>query len=156
MDTNKRATNFSGLRLGSVVATAAAVTLDANRDSGKTFLTGVTTAQTFTLPAATGSNSVFTFIVTATATGNKIIQANNATDEFLGILTSIDTDTSDAMATFAALPADNADTITLNGTTTGGVGGDIITITDIAAGVYHLQGTTMASGVPSTPLSAAV
>ena len=48
-------------------------------------------------------------------------------------------------------------TITLNGTTTGGVNkGDWIELEDIASGVWGVAGTITGSGTEATPFSAAV
>ena len=156
-DTNEngRATHFSGLAIKPRFLTAAALTLQ-DKDAGKTVITDIAATQTITLPAATGTGNVFKVIVGVTATGNKVIQVANATDEFAGMLFQVDTDTADALVAYPAIAADNYDTITLNGTTTGGLIGDVVTITDIASGVFLLEGNTNANGVVATPLSAAV
>ena len=50
-----------------------------------------------------------------------------------------------------------SDTITLNGTTTGGVNiGDYVLLTDIATDQYSVSGLLNASGSEATPFSAAV
>ena len=50
-----------------------------------------------------------------------------------------------------------SDTITLNGTTTGGVNiGDYVLLTDIATDQYSVSGLLNASGTEATPFSAAV
>ena len=51
-----------------------------------------------------------------------------------------------------------SDTITLNGTTTGGVLGDYLEIVDIAADQYHVRGVMRvpAGSNPVTPFSEAV
>ena len=65
-------------------------------------------------------------------------------------------DTSDALVAYPALDADGYDTITMDGSTTGGLQGDVYRITDIAAGKFLLEGHQLATGVVATPLSAAV
>jgi hypothetical protein len=53
--------------------------------------------------------------------------------------------------------AATSDTITLNGTTTGGVSiGDWIELVDIAADQWTVTGITTSSGTEATPFSAAV
>jgi hypothetical protein len=112
---------------------------------------------TFTLPAAEGTGNIYRFFTAVTVTSNdNIIQVANATDEFLGNLFQIDTDTSDAVAAYPCLDGDGFDTITLNGSTKGGIMGDLITIIDVASGKFALEGTVLCSGTPATPLSAAV
>ena len=112
---------------------------------------------TFTLPAAAGTGIQITVIVSTTVTSNNhIIQVANATDEFLGAVYQVDTDTSDTVAAYPALDADGFDTITMNGTTTGGLKGDKFTFIDVAAGHWNLVGYSNANGTVATPLSAAV
>ena len=45
---------------------------------------------------------------------------------------------------------------TLNGGTTGGLIGGLITIVDVAANKYAVVGTSVGSGTEATPFSAAV
>ena len=53
--------------------------------------------------------------------------------------------------------AADSDTITMNGTTTGGVSiGDEITLIDIASNQYMVKGILTASGTEATPFSASV
>jgi hypothetical protein len=49
-----------------------------------------------------------------------------------------------------------SDTITLNGTTTGGVGGATITATVVGANRYKVNVVSGATGAVATPFSAAV
>lgn len=112
---------------------------------------------TLTLPAATGTGDVYKVSVSVTVTSNDyIIQVANATDEFVGGIIQTDVDTSDTLASYPALDADGFDTITLNGSTSGGIMGDSITITDIATGKFLLAGSINSTGTVVTPLSAAV
>ena len=105
---------------------------------------------TVTLPAATGSQAVYTFLVGTTFTSNGIIQVANASDTFNGIA-NVGGGTG---AVFSTLPA--SDTITMNGTTTGGLAGSLITIRDVAAGDFIVMANLIGSGSPATPFSAAV
>jgi len=57
-------------------------------------------------------------------------------------------------AVFSTLPA--SDTITMNGTTTGGLVGSYVQVTDLAAGEYLVSAALVGSGTPATPFSAAV
>lgn len=149
---------IGGTNIGNqVTALTADATLTAASHANSIVTLGSATGDTVTLPAATGTGDVYTIIVATTVTSNNhIIQVANATDEFAGVVYQVDTDTADAVAAYPALAADNFDTITMNGTTTGGLAGDTYTITDIASGVFALTGFQNASGVVATPLSAAV
>ena len=150
-----RPTHFSGLAIKPRTLTSATLTLT-EKDAGKTIITDIAATQTITLPAATGTGNVFRFLIGVTATGDKVIQVANSTDEFLGSVLSIDTDTGDAAVGFAALDADGFDTITLNGTTTGGIMGTEVVITDILAGKFAVKTLSIGSGIVATPFSAAV
>ena len=106
---------------------------------------------TVTLPAATGSNAVYTFEISTTVTSNSYkIQVANSTDVMNGFASVGGT----TGAVFSTLPA--SDTITMNGSTTGGLIGSYVQVTDIAAGYYLVQGSLVGSGTPATPFSAAV
>ena len=166
--------DFTALQIGSVTVDATAteinrvadvsarlVSLTGTASIGSThegrdlFVTG-TDAATYTLPQATGSGARYRFIMGEVNTNGTVIQVNDATDEFAGTLFQTDTDTSDALISMPCLAADNFDTVTLNGTTTGGIVGDVIQFLDVATNVWHISGHTNASGTVASPLSAAV
>ena len=111
-------------------------------------------AATFTLPAATGSGAEFQFIVSVVNTSNYVIAVADATDTIDGSVI-LHQDSADTVASFNT--ASDSDTITLNGTTKGGVSiGDEITLIDIATNQYMVKGVLTASGTEATPFSAAV
>lgn len=153
---NGRATHFSGLAVAPRFLSSATLTLTA-KDAGKTVIWDTAgTGSIVTLPAATGTGNVFKFLMGATTTSNKVIQVANSTDEFAGIVYQVDTDTGDALVAYPAVASDNYDTVTLNGTTTGGLVGDVIEIVDVASGIFAISGHTNGTGIVATPLSAAV
>jgi len=126
--------------------------------AGRTLLLGEVggNAQvTLTLPAATGSGNVYKFIVSVTNTSNYIIKVADATDTIDGIMMMLDEDGT-AMSAFPTVAA--SDTITMNGTTTGGVLGDYLELIDIASDQYHVRGVLRvpAGSNPATPFSATV
>lgn len=146
-----------GLREGTPILHTANATLDIDTHAGRLNVFNDSDGATLTLPAATGSGAVYRFLVAVTVTlNNDIVQVANATDEFVGTLYQIDTDTADAIAAYPALDADGFDTVTLNGTTTGGLQGDYFEIEDVASGKFAIRGTVMGTGIVATPLSAAV
>ena len=111
-------------------------------------------AATFTLPAATGSGAEFQFIVSVVNTSNYIIAVADATDTIDGSVI-LHQDSANTVVSFNT--ASDSDTITLNGTTKGGVSiGDEITLIDIATNQYMVKGVLTASGTEATPFSAAV
>jgi hypothetical protein len=105
---------------------------------------------TVTLPAATGSQAVYTFLVGTTFTSNGVIQVANSTDTMNGIA-NVGGGTG---SVFSTLPA--SDTITMNGSTTGGLAGSLITLRDVATGDWIVTANLIGSGSPATPFSAAV
>lgn len=133
----------------------AARTLTAD-DAGKIIQLDTLAGSVATLPAAIGSGALFTFVVSVLATSNSHkIQVANATDVMRGVVASVDTDSSDAVAFFAAATA--SDTITLNRSTTGSVSiGETFRLRDVKAGFWQVEGWYGATGSPATPFSAAV
>lgn len=133
----------------------ASTTITQESHDSKTLLMGAAgAALTFTLPAASGTGAKFKFRVSVVNTSNYVIQVANSTDVMAGgLIMCNDTDASvSGWETVAA-----SDTITLNGTTTGGVNkGDWIELEDIASGVWGVAGTITGSGTEATPFSAAV
>lgn len=141
-------------RMQPITLTAATYVLTAEAHSGTTLNLARAAGITCTLPAALGYGSVFKFLVTTTVTSNSdIIKVANSTDVMQGVaLTAQDAgDTAIAFETLAA-----SDTITLNGTTTGGYRGDQIELTDAAPGVWAVKITSAATGTEVTPFSATV
>tara|TARA_R100000306_G_scaffold60798_1_gene61626 strand:+ start:124 stop:708 length:585 start_codon:yes stop_codon:yes gene_type:complete len=111
-------------------------------------------AATFTLPAATGSGAEFQFIVSVVNTSNYIIKVADATDTIDGSVI-LHQDSANTVASFNT--AADSDTITLNGSTQGGVSiGDEITLIDIASNQYMVKGVLTGSGTEATPFSASV
>ena len=134
-----------------IPVTAATLTITTADYNGQTVNLTRAAGITVTLPAATGSNATYSFVVSTTVTSNSnIIKVANATDVLNGTL-----NVSGATGTvFGTVPA--SDTITMNGTTTGGVAGSYVEIIDVAAGVFFVRGSLVGSGTVATPFSATV
>lgn len=111
--------------------------------------TTVAGAQTFNLPPATGKGGLYRVFVGITATGNKIIRTGNAGADLIQGQASISS--AGTPGTFGS--AANSNTITLNGTTTGGIIGSMVELWDVAPGVWATQLTLLGSGVAATPFS---
>ncbi len=128
-------------------------------------------AVTYTLPAvnATADSAVagpgpdinnlnnvgatFTIINSITKTGDLVVQVANSTDVMSGGAFFID-DTSDNVVGFETVAA--SDTITLNGTDTGGVTYAKIVCTVLGTGLWSVSVHTGCTGSPATCFSAAV
>ena len=141
-----------GLRTA-VTAVTGDPTLTAN-DSGETFVFN-DAASTFTLPDSGGGDMTgvyFHFIVLDDTAGTKRIQCADSTNEdLIGGVRVIDVD-DDSTVSFAAQVSDEFHQITFDGTTTGR-GGSKVTVTNIAADKWHVEGTLLCSGTPATPFS---
>lgn len=133
-----------------------ASSLTATRDlhEGRTVILNRAAGSTVTLPAATGTGSKYRFVVVTTVTSNGyIIKVANATDVMAG-RAFVCQDGGDTVVGFEAGASD--DTITLNGTTTGGLKGDVVEVEDVASGLYFVKVRTSATGTEATPFSATV
>jgi hypothetical protein len=118
-------------------------------------LNGTGSAFTQTLPAATGSGTRFYFLVGAVNTSNHLIKVTGNDVMYGNIITNSTGDTPDLAQPWPT--AIDSDTITLNGTTTGGQAvGDYIELIDFATDKWFVTGITTTSGTEATPFSATV
>lgn len=108
---------------------------------------------TVTLPAATGTGHLYRFFVKTTFTGSGIVKVANSTDVMSGYATLLQ-DAADTVASFET--AATSDTITMNGTTTGGLLGTHVELIDVASGLWSVQMTGAATGTEASPFSATV
>jgi hypothetical protein len=133
--------------------TAATLAVTEALHDGKVITVNKADGTAITLPAATGSGAMFRFIIgtTITSVGTTIKVTGNDTMTGLALLAADGGDTAVAFETAA-----DSDTITLNGSTTGGVKGDIIELIDIAADLWHVRLVGSATGTEATPFSATV
>ena len=109
--------------------------------------------QAITLPAATGSGIRFQLIVgtTITSVGTTIKCVGNDIMKGTAVLLADGGDTVVAFATAA-----DSDTITMDGSATGGIAGACIELIDIAADTWFVKMISDASGSEATPFSATV
>ncbi len=131
----------------------ASTTLDA-RHAGTSLLVLAAAGLTLTLPAATGTGRVYEIEIHTTVTSNSVvIKVANATDVMQGTA-DIAQDSADTEVTFET--ASTSDTITLNGSTTGGIKGDRIVLKDIKTGFWQVNADLSGTGTEATPFSATV
>lgn len=157
MKVKRLVTNHLNLGDSSIPLDASTVTLTQRDHAGRVMRFNRAAGVTATLPKANGSGVVFEFIVDTTVTSNSYkIQCANSTDEFHGGVLTCDSDTLDTLTYVSALDADGYDTITMDGSTTGGIRGDWFKIVDYAAGKWLLIGEINYTGNKGTLLSAAV
>lgn len=134
-----------------VVGTTA-TTLNQDTHANNIFVLNSTTGRTITLPASTGKGDVYTvYIQTTVSSGNHVIQVANSTDVMNGgVAMSTDINGTNMLA------AATSDTITMNGSTTGGLAGSWVRLYDVVPGVWMVEGFLVTTGVEATPWSAAV
>lgn len=100
-----------------------------------------------TLPGATGSGTAYTVYCGTTVTSNNHVVKTNGTDTMVGVFVLAGT-------TSLSGPITGTNkTITMNGTTTGGIKGTYITATDIALNVWLIEASIVGSGTVTTPMS---
>lgn len=144
---------------GSVVAAnGATLTVTEALHGDRIIAFGKTDGCTVTLPAATGTGNRYTFIVSIAATSAaNIIKVANATDVMEGMAIGADDDTEGAGTAHTWNCETSDDTITMNGTATGGKLGDRIEVIDYASGKFHVTAfLTQSGGAEATPFSATV
>lgn len=138
-----------------LVAITASTTLD-NSHNGKTVTFSAAAGLAITLPTATGSGWRVKLVNLTTITSNTTtIKVNNTTDAINGFSNIISDDAGGPAKGFIAA-AGSDDTITFNGTTTGGYVGDIVEIEDVASGLFQVKVMGKATGTEATPFSATV
>ncbi len=128
-----------------------------NRDShanGPVLNLNAAAGLTLTLPASSGKGDKYRIRIGTTVTSNDyIIQVANATDVMSGNILMLQ-DAADTVLGFEA--ASTSDTMTMNGTTKGGLKGDYIELEDVASGEWRVSGVLAGTGTEVTPFSAAV
>lgn len=137
---------------GVVDVTAATLTATANLHAGRLVTLNRAAGVTVTLPAALGTGDRYKFFVGTTVTSNaNVIQAASAADSFGGVV-GVATDAGGVNIPTAAA----SDTLSMNGSTTGGVLGSWVEFIDVAAGKWMVRGGLVSTGAEATPFSAAV
>lgn|SRR5512137_617265 len=135
-----------------VIEITAATTLTRDAYAGRTIVLNSATGRIITLPVSTGDGSTYTIAIGTTVTsGSHVIRVATSAGIIQGVL-SVSTDAAGVTIPTAA----DSDTITMNGSTTGGLRGSIIELQDIAVGVWSVRGSLVSTGAEATPFSAAV
>lgn len=137
-----------------ITVTASALSLTKANQAGATLVANRAAGITFTLPASSGSGMKFRIYVLTTITSNNlIVQVANATDIMSGSHIMAQ-DAADTAVMFET--ASDSDTITMNGSTKGGIKGDTIELEDVSSGVWAVSIIGSGTGTEATSFSAAV
>lgn len=146
-----RATDISA-RVVTTTATALSLTVTEHAERVLLVNTNSTVANTFTLPVATGSGAKFTVVNNIQQTqGSVVVAASGTLDTLKGVALIGDT-TAETAGAF--LTTATSDKLTMNLTTTGGLGGDQVELLDGAANVWTVRATLTGSGTLATPFAA--
>lgn len=141
-------------RLQPITITTSTVTLDKRAHGETTILLSRAAGIAVTLPASAGDGTKFRLAVHTTVTSNSTtIKVANSTDVMQGVAWQA----ADGGSTVGGWEtAASSDTITFDGSTTGGIKGDWVELTDLAAGFWQVEVFCSGTGTEATPFSATV
>lgn len=137
-----------------VSTTATSLSVTAALHANRTVMINSAAPAVVTLPAATGTGNKYRFVVGVAATATETtIKVANTTDVMRGYVFAVTTssDNAEAFKTTAT-----SDSIELNGTTKGGVAGDVYELTDVQSGIWSVLGFSAPTGSEATPFDATV
>jgi len=147
--------NYVADKSASIIDATTTLSVTAALHSERIILLNAAAGFTSTLPVATGTGNKYTFIVQTTITSaNYIIKVADDTDVMAGAAI-VANDAAPAMMQ-AWLTASDSDTITMDGSTKGGIIGDKITLIDVATDLWYVEITGRQTGTEATPFSATV
>lgn len=137
-----------------IAVTAATLTLRKDNHAGAIVVGKRAAGQAYTLPASSGGGAKYSIYIGTTITSNTTtIKVANSTDVMKGLAMQA----ADGGATLNAWEtAADSDTITFDGSTTGGIVGDLVELTDVESGIWLVRVTGAATGTEATPFSATV
>jgi len=134
------------------ITKTASFTLDRKIHRDAWVVCNAAAGMTVTLPASAGTGDKYKLFVGTTVTSNSFIaQVANSTDVIAGAIHLTTDIAGTSMPTSAT-----SDTITMNGSTTGGIKGSWLILEDVATGYWALSGALLCSGTEATPFSASV
>lgn len=142
-----------GGQFSKVDVTAASLTLSAATHSGKIVTMSLAAGQAYTLPAATGTGNIYRLLTLIAVTGSTTIKVANASDTMIGFSAS---STFAGTGSFVEGVGGTDDTITYNGTTTGGLIGSYVYLQDFATNIWFVDARIVGSGTMATSFSATV
>lgn len=137
-----------------IVVNASTLTLDPTTHGNRLVVLSGTTANAgvaITPPAATGTGNRYTIVFGSSVTSNSTTidaKAGNASDVFYGWL-----ETYKATTFTQYITASNSNLLTFDGSTKGGIKGDIVELIDVATNVWIVRGFTNQTGTIASPFS---
>lgn len=140
-----------------LIVTAATVALNAFRyGGGRLIVAKLAGGQAYTLPFSTGKGGKYRIFVGTTYTSNATIHTaagNNPKTAAADVISGVSFCAGGSSNGPGFATASNTNTITLNGTTSGGVLGTYIDLEDVAPGQWRVAALLVGSGALVTPFS---
>jgi len=143
----------AGLVASPAAVTAATLAVSPALHAGRTVLLDRAAGQALTLPAATGTGHVYKFFVKTTITTNTTTIKVVGNDVMAGVAI-VANDGGDTASIFET--AADSDTITFDGSTTGGIRGATVELQDVDVDLWSVRIVGAATGTEATPFSATV
>lgn len=141
----KRMRRIEGTFYKAALLTAATIALTFPKKVEHWQVLNSAAGQTITLPASTGKGGILRLYVGTTITsGSTVIRSKGGTDIINGLGT---------VGTTSFQTASNTNTITMNGSTTGGVVGGYIELQDMLLGQWKVELNLTGTGTFATPYS---
>lgn len=146
---------FVGAILNTPVnTTASTLTVTQASHAGKVITLNRAAGIAVTLPAASGTGAVYSFVIgTAVTSNSTTIKVANSSDTMTGTAYVV---SDGAAAVLGYRTGASDDTVTFNGTTLGGLKGDQVIIQDIGTNLFSVLVLSAATGTEATPFSATV
>lgn len=136
-------------RIGKILGSSGNTTVTA-ANSGYTYLFDTAAGITYTLPAPV-IGATYTFVVTTSVTSsNHKVITNAGTVLLQGTILGATT----TATMFESVVGSSNISVTMNGTTTGGLVGTDLTFRCLSATLWQVTGNNFGSGSPATPFSA--
>ena len=135
---------------GSVVTLSSDTSITSGLHAGRVMLLDKADGLTVTLPAASGSGNVYKFFVKETITSNNYVIQLSGSDTMSGV--AVVANDGGASASIFETASDSS-TITLDGSTTGGILGGMIELQDLYSGKYLVKIHQSATTSEATPFS---
>ncbi len=145
------AAKLSGRVIDGTVAALGTLTITAAAHDNRTVLLDQVGGFVTLLPAATGTGMRLKFVVATTGTASYTIKAA-AGDAFWGNSFTV-TDNAGAGTSVVAFKSGGGTVITLNGSTTGGIKGDVIYLEDELLHIWGVDMRIAGTGAEATPFS---
>ena len=129
---------------GPIEVTGSALSLNDATYLNRTIVQNAVAGTTFTLPPSTGGGDKVRIVCKSTITSNSLkVQVANSSDVMTGVAL-VAQDAADTAVLFET--ASTSDTITLNGSTTGGIKGDVIECEDVSTNLWAVRSHRLGHG----------